>query len=31
MKSDICTFVLPAGAAASKRPMAKTEPKWGPT
>ena len=26
MRSDICTFVLPAGAAASKRPMAKTEP-----
>jgi hypothetical protein len=26
MKSDICTFVLPAGAAASKRAMAKTEP-----
>jgi hypothetical protein len=26
MKSDICTFVLPAGATASKRPMAKTEP-----
>lgn len=26
MKSDIRTFVLPAGAAASKRPMATTEP-----
>jgi hypothetical protein len=26
MKSDISTFVLPAGAAASKRPMVTTEP-----
>jgi hypothetical protein len=26
MKSDIRTFVLPGGAAASKRPMVTTEP-----
>jgi hypothetical protein len=26
MKSDICAFVLPALAAASKRPMVTTEP-----